>query len=42
MHFLKCMKDVIENGILRFLLAMLIGIVVAAVSVSSSVSLYSA
>ena len=29
--FSKCMKDVIENGILRFLLAMLIGIAVAAV-----------
>ena len=29
--FSKCMKDVIENGILRFLLAMLIGIAVAAI-----------
>ena len=29
--FSKCMKDVIENGALRFFLAMLIGIVVAAV-----------
>ena len=29
--FSKCMRDVIENGFLRFLLAMLIGIAVAAI-----------